>query len=104
MVDGRSSARVSWDRCEATAKPVGCPRGVQRRGKQHRFLGTRGSHRAVDGSRRFEDDHRLAAGLPYPMALRDYDPRAERVQGPEGHGLQKEMVSELARDRQATER
>ena len=33
----------------------------------------------------------LAAGLPDPMALRDYDPRAERVQGPEGHGLQKEL-------------
>src|SRR2546429_3307456 len=31
------------------------------------------------------------AGLPHPMELRDYDPRAERVQGPEGHGLQEEL-------------
>src|SRR2546421_11237205 len=91
MVDGRGSARISRDRCEATAKPVGRARGVHRRGKRRRFLGTCGSHRAVDGSRRFEDDPRLAAGLPHPMALRDYDPRAERVQGPEGHGLQKEL-------------
>src|SRR6267143_713639 len=42
----------------------------------------------VDGDRGHEGNHCYAAGLPDPVDLRDHDPGARAVQGPEGDGLQ----------------